>query len=305
MHIFRFLIVLLLLVWSAGFVLPAVAAETTQKTVLYQSDFSEPPEWTTNSPTRYYWDPTLQMFHFKAEGGTNGYAFVPVNYDGQSFNLDYDLIILKSDKDSAFRFGLISSEMDFTRGTNVLSIFDNGKYGPLMAVRVIDQNNKLKEVTSYYTSYCGGSPGCESVEFAENVTYHVTLRYSRELQNADIKVTEKESGNLVWGFFVPVGKDLFFMDRLAITTRGDYAFGPFTEGYIDNVELAIFTPVEPTPTTVAPTPTTMPLTTVPTMVPSTPSPTPSPTASPLETPILAIALSVTGLIAIGRLQKRG
>ncbi|MCU0632426.1 MAG: hypothetical protein MUC66_05580 [Methanolinea sp.] len=298
---FRILILLLLLTCCAGITLPTMAAETTQKTILYQTDFSQSPGWTTNSPTRYYWDPALQMYHFKAEGGTNGYSFIPVRYDGQSFTLEYDVIILTSEKNSAFRFGLISSEMDFSRGTNVLSSFENGKYGRLMSLRVIDQNNQLREATSYYTSYCGELPGCKTIEFQENVTYHVTVRYNKEIQNADIRVTEKESGTLVWGYFVSVGRDLFFMDRLAVTTKGDYAFGPFTEGYIDNVEVVAYSLVEVTPTTVEPTVTTPVVTVPPTTIPTTPAPTP--TSTPFAPHLSLAALGIAALFIVVRTMR--
>ncbi len=300
----RIFVLLLLLTCGVGFTLPSLAAETTQQAILYQSDFSQNPGWTTNSPTRYYWDPSLEMYHFKAEGGTNGYAFVPVKYNGQSFTLDYDVIILTSQKDSAFRFGMISSEMDFTRGTNVLSSFENGKYGRLLTFRVIDQNNQLRETTSYYASYCGNLPGCQTVEFENNVTYHVTVRYNKELGNADIKVTEKETGDLLWGYYVSVGKDLFFMDRLAITTRGDYSFGPFSEGYIDNVELVTYVPVEATPTTAVPTQVPSGVTDTPTTVPTTAKPTPAPTpTTPLGISHALVALAIAGLLSGNRIRR--
>ncbi|HII75594.1 MAG TPA: hypothetical protein HA264_00770 [Methanolinea sp.] len=298
------ILMLLLLGCCAILAFPATAAETTVKSVLYQSDFSESPGWNTNSPTRYYWDPSLEMYHFKTEGGTNGYAFIPVKYNGQSFIIDFDVVILTSQKESGFRFGLISSEMDFTRGTNVLSSFENGKYGKIMSLRVIDQNNQLREATSYYTSYCGNLPGCQTVEFKENMTYHVTARYTKELQHADIKVTEKESGELVWGYFVSVGRDLFFMDRLAITTRGDYAFGPFLEGYIDNVELVVFNPVETTPTTAVPMQVPTDVTTIPTTtVPTTPTPTPTP-STPLGDSLPLAAMGIAGSLLGNSIRRK-
>ena len=291
-------VLLLVLVLCAGTVLPSMAAQVIEKMTLYQSDFSQNPDWTTNSPTRYYWDPTLQMYHFKTEGGTNGYSFYPVQYDGQSFTLDYDVIIASSGVNSAFRFGLISSEMDFSRGTNILSCFENGKYGPIMSLRVIDQSNMLREATSYYTSYCGQVPGCDTVPFQENTTYHVTVKYNKELQNADIKVTEKETGKLVWGYFVSVGRDLYFMDRLAITTKGDYAFGPFSEGYIDNVELIALNLVEVAPATPVPEETTPHATAPPTAATTIATMTPTPTASPLPVPICIAAAGIPALLVL-------
>jgi len=291
---------LLVMIFSAGIVFHALGAQATEKTTLYKSDFSQDPGWTTNSPTRYFWDPDLEMYHFKTEGGTNGFSFTPFKYNGQSFVLDYDVTILTSNKNSAFRFGLISSEMDFSRGTNVLSSLENGKYGRLFSLRVIDQSNMLHEATSYYSSYCGEVPGCTTVEFKENVSYHITVKYNKELQNADVKVTEKESGNFVWGYFVTIGRDLYFMDRLAITTRGDYAFGPYAEGYIDNVELVAFTLVDVTPTT--PQPTTQVTTTPPTAIPTTPTPTP--TTQPSSIFVILSALCILSLLTGWRLGKK-
>jgi hypothetical protein len=270
--------ILALFILAAGLCcLAAPAIAEIQSMVLYRSDFSQDPGWTTNSPTRYYWDPDLQMYHFRTEGGTNGYACVPVGYGGDSFSLDYDVILLSVTNGGAFRLGITSDEMDITRGTNVLSIFEYGKYGQLMSLRVIDQNNHLHETSSFYDSYCKGQPGCDTRYFSENRTYHVTLRYNKELQNADARIIDKESGELVWGYYVDIGQDLFFLSRIAITTKGDYAFGSSAEGYIDNIELVVqrqVTPMPtPTPTETAPAPTTV-VTTNPAT--TTPIPTKSP-----------------------------
>ncbi len=295
---------LFLVICMAGLIVPAWA--DIQSVVLYKTDFSENPGWMTNSPSRYYWDSDREMYHFRTEGGTNGYSYVPLKYDDQSFTLDYDVIVLVSQPNSAFRFGLTSSEMDFTRGTTILSALENGKYGKLFSLRVIDQNNQLREISSYYASYCGSLTGCDTVEFRENTTYHVTVRYNRELRNADIKVVRKDTGEVVFGYFVPVAKELLFMDRLAITTKGDYLPGSYSEGYIDNVELSIMTQVTPTPTppptTVTATSTTA--TTIPTPSPErTTSPTPTQTA-PVPALIVVVSLAVSGGIAVSlRLKK--
>jgi hypothetical protein len=246
------------------------------------------------------------MYHFRTEGGTNGYAYVPLKYDDQSFTLDYDVILTVSQPNSAFRFGLTSSEMDFSRGTTILSALENGKYGKLFSLRVIDQNNQLREISSYYASYCGQLTGCDTVEFQENTTYHVTMRYNKELGNADIKVTRKDTGETVFGYFVPVAKELLFMDRLAITTKGDYLPGQYSEGYLDNVELAVLVQVTPTPT---PSPTTVPVTQTPagTTLPTpsterTTSPTPTQTA-PVPASLVVVALAVPGIAVSMRSRK--
>lgn len=269
---------------------PAMGADATVERTLYQSDFSSEPGWTTNSPTRYYWDPTREMYHFLAEGGTNGYSFVPIDYDGDSFVLEYDITILSITKDSAAHIGITSSEMDISRGTYVLSNFEYNKYGRMVALRVIDQNNHLHEATSFYESYCKGQPGCDSRFFEENKTYHVTLRYNKPLQNADMKVVEKETGEQLWGYYVDIGQDLFSMYRLAITTKGDYAYGPSTEGYLDNVKLTALVPVTPTPTPSL----TKPVITFTTSETTAPATSPTPTQSPIR---VSTILAAVGLLA--------
>jgi len=296
MHWSRSFTVLILVTFIAGFFLPAMA--DVQSKILYSTDFSENPGWITNSPSRYYWDSSLGMYHFRTEGGTNGYSYIPIKYEGQAFTLDYDVIILESQPNSAFRFGLTSMEMDFTRGTTVLSALENGKYGKLFTLRVIDQNNQMKETSSYYASYCGELTGCKTIEFKENTTYHVTVRYNKELRNADIKVVEKETGEVVFGYFVPVSRELLFLDRLAITTKGDYVSGPYSEGYLDNVELVILITAASTPVLTPTTASATNITTIATTVPITPfetatSPTPTKGASlPAILPVISIGAFV-------------
>lgn len=288
-----------LLILAGFFIVPVSSAEVSEKVVLYQTDFSTSPDWTTNSPSHYYWDPGMQSYYYNNEGGTNGYAFIPISYDGGPLVLEYDVTPVSTRKDGAFRFGITSSDMDIARGTVALAEFENGKYGKLMGLKIIDQNNHLHEISSWSGSYCGDQKDCNTVEFTDNVTYHVTMRYNQELQNADIRVTKKETGELVWGYYVTIGQDLEFLDRLAITSKGDYALENEAEGYLDNVELYTIRIVTTTPTP-TPSPTTIP-TTLPTSLPTT-TPTPTPTSAPLPvgSAIAALLISAGGLALLAR-----
>jgi hypothetical protein len=284
-----------MLILIGFFALPVSSAEVSQKVVLYQTDFSTSPDWTTNSPSYYYWDSAQQAYHYETEGGTNGYAFIPISYNGGSLVLEYDVTPVSTRKYGAFRFGITSDEMDVTRGTVVLSEFENGKYGFLIGLKVIDQNNHLHEVSSWSGSYCGDLKDCYTVEFRDNVTYHVIMRYNQDLQNADVRVTDKETGGLVWGYYVTIGQDLQFLDRLALTSKGDYALQNEAEGYLDNVELYTFRTVTTTPT---------PTTTIPTTSP-TPTPTQTPTPTPTSAPIPVGSVIAALVIAAGTLAWYG
>ena len=52
-----------------------------EEVLVYSSDFSSDPGFTTNNPSRYYWDVANQTYHFETEGGTNGYSFIPVDLE--------------------------------------------------------------------------------------------------------------------------------------------------------------------------------------------------------------------------------
>ena len=268
---------------------PVTAADV--KVTLYETDFSTDPGWITNNPSYYYWDVQREAYHFQTEGGTNGYSFIPVGYQRGSFTLEYDLVITSIKKDGAVRFGMTNTDMDISKGVNVLGVFEYGQYGRIMAIRVIDQNNHLHQTTSQYDSYCGDQPNCATKQFAENTTYHVVIRYNEELTQADIKVTNVDTGELLWGYFAPIGDQLYYINRLAITTKGDYAVGNTAEGYIDNISLITYVPV--TPATVVTTSPTTVATTVPTTVP-----TPTPTESPASPATLGVALATAAGIAI-------
>jgi hypothetical protein len=285
------------LLFLAAVLLTLPVSAVQEKIVVYSSDFSKDPGFTTNNPSRYFWDVANQQYHFETEGGTNGYAFIPVEVGNDPFTLEYDIHISAIEDDGAVRFGLTSTEMDISKAANILGIFENAQYGKLMGLQVIDQNNHLYETKSLYSMYCGGQRDCETKQYEENVTYRVAIRYNKELSQADIKVTEKKSGGLAWGFYVPLGQDLHSLSRLAITTKGDYILDNKAVGFIDNVELYTYREVVPTVEPTTPT-------TVPTTVPTT-TPTPTPTQSPLGTHLAWGALALTvGLLAAWR-KNRG
>jgi hypothetical protein len=265
------------------FIIP-IQAELSEKISIYQTDFSTNPNWTTNNPTRYYWNSTNEMYHYFVEGGTGGYASVPVPHD-ENFSLlvlEYDIIPIRTDIDSAFRLDLTGTDMNINKGPSIISEFSNKRDLHAMWLRVITQNSNLKEVGSLTSAYPG-----ETKTFEDNTTYHVTVRYNKDSGSSDIKI---ESNNTpVWGYFLSIDQELHFLDVLAITSVGDYGnIGHSAEGYIDNVDLYMYQQVEPTPaeTTIPSTPVPS-LTMVTTSVPPTPIPTTTQAASGLWIPVTA------------------
>lgn len=273
---------------------PPVSSASIDKVTIYSTNFSTNPLWQTNNPTRYFWDPQKEMYHYLIQPGTGGYTFVPLDYDGESFTLEYDFYPIRTDKELSFQFGMGSGEMDISRGTNVLSKFTNKKNGMLMWLQVITQNNNLAEVSSYHDSYGG-----QTTKWDDNETYHVVVRYNKELMNADMKVSYKNNQTLVWGYFVNFGQELHTLNRLMISSIGLYGnTETAAEGYIDNVELytmraavipTLTITAEPVITTPATIVTTVPVTT-----------TPTPTKAPATVAPVMLALGIAGAFMIGR-----
>jgi hypothetical protein len=271
----------------------------TEKVTLYQTDFSTNPNWTTNNPSRYYWNETAGLYHYFVEGGTNGYAFVPVPHDDSSFVLEFDVLPTRTDKDSVFRFGIMGTDMNINKGPSISTDFSNRKSVPSMWLRVVSQNNNLHEIGSLSSAYPG-----ETKVFEDGIPYHVTVRYQKERRTVDIKISEMTNNTPVWGYFLTLDQELFIMDRLAISSVGDYGnIGKSAEGFVDNIDLYTYREVVPNVTTPTTEPTTFPTVTTGEPTPSlTPMPTTTRAAAGPEAPLVASA--VIGLLAIaGRRRK--
>ncbi len=291
-----FVVILALTIFGMVLTLPVsatdqpVSSASREKVIIYATNFTTNPLWQTNNPTRYYWEPQKGMYHYLVQPGTGGYSFVPVDYNEESFTLEYDFYPVRTDKELSFQFGMGSSEMDITSGTNVLSKFTDKKNGKLMWLQVITQNNNLAEVSSAHDSY--GGP---TINFEDNQVYHVIVRYNKELMNADIKVSYRSNQTIVWGYYVNFGRELHTLNRLMISSIGMYGnTESMAEGFIDNVELSTMREVIPAPTTTAPI-ITAPVTTA---TPVRPTTTPTPTKAPGAPVTIILSLGIAGFGAL-------
>ena len=274
-------ITLLILVSAAGL---ARAAEMS--TTIYSTDFSSEPDWVTNNPYTNHWDESVGMFHYFLRDATNTFVYKKVPYEGESFELDYDLLPLNTDFQSSFRLGLGNMDMSINQGTTIISQFENGSYGDIMWLRVIDNQNQRREVSSYAQSY--GGP---SVRFTDGIPYHVSVVYDHDQKTATIAINFLSNGTSLWGYTLTSLSNLGVMDRIYLSTIGDFQNpNAVAEGYLDNVSLRLFFPSTTTgsrPSTSSPTVGTGGET--PGITPSLPTPLPVTTqrSTPVE-PFIAI-----------------
>lgn len=293
---------------------PVMAQSNEDPTVIYQTSFASDPLWTTNSPSSNYWDPTTGMYHFSIEPSSGGYVYVPVTLDSGSFALDYDFMLTRIDSGATFRMGLSGSEMDPSRGTNVISMFTNEKYGQIMWLHLVTPGNKLVEVNSQHDAVEMGSDAYKgpTTKYEVNKTYHVTINYADGTKTLSMKVRDVQSGKELWGYFIQSAETITGLNRIYLGSKGDYGQqNIYAQGYLDNVRLTrpSLTPiVSETPSA------TVPVTTVP--VPVTTSikptlrttiPTPYPTTTP-QSPVSGfvpvVAIGICGaLYSAGAMKK--
>lgn len=308
--------------------IPAVLAETDMNPkVIYQTTFSTDPKWETNNPSTNYWDQSRGMYHFSIEPSTGMYAYYPntgspqysqpLDYERGSFRLEYDVIFERIDEGATFRLGFSGSEMDPSKGPNVLSLFTNAKFGRIMWLRLVTNGNKMKEVNSQKGDTLSSGPSGyydgPTVKYELNKTYHVTVDYDDEEALLSMKVAEKTTGQEIWGYFVTVAQELHGMDRIYIGSKGDYGMTSiYARGYLDNVRLTVPASQAAGQTT-APTFVTTPLTTLPTPLPTTirtpgtvPAPVQETPQSPSSAlvPLAALCLGALSLSVVFRKDRK-
>ena len=235
-HLRPMVIAFLMLASAAGLVISAEA-----NSILYSTDFSSDPGWVTNNPYTNHWDQAKGMYHYYLPAAGATYIFKKIPYAGESFRLEYDLFPLKTDFQASFRLGLGNRDMYINQGSTIVSQFENGPYGNIMWLRVIDQSNQRREVSSYGSS--GGVYVGPSMRFSDGTPYHVAIEYNRDQKTASIAIEFLGNGTLLWGYTLSDIMNLGPMDRIYISTYGDTGNpSAAAEGDIDNVMVRAIVP---------------------------------------------------------------
>lgn len=302
---FSNLLFIAVIVVSIFFCISPVLADTdANQKVIYQETFSSDPHWQTKNPSSDYWDPNKGAYHFGIEPSTGNYAFIPVNYDGGAFTLQYDLTLMQVDPGATFRLGFSGTEMDRGKGPNVITEFTNAKYGNLLSLRLVTQNANLLEVSSAADSYNG-----PTINYELNKTYHVVVIYDDASNTVTERVSDKLTGRTIWSYYLNTLTPLKNMNRIYVGSIGDYSpMYHYAVGYIDSILLTQPSPVTPGQTTAAvltstvPTYSLHPTTQQTTRIPLTSIPTP--TQSPVSGFIPGAALAVLGSVAIIQRMKK-
>jgi len=193
-------------------------AKSADLQVVYSTDFSTDPGWTTNAPSDYYWDSGSQSYYQREVDGSNGYAFVsiPGLNGAQAWRLDFDINKTSGTGASDARFGFWDSDMT---GYSPYNLHVNQYWLFLLDWNSTAEGHNLAHIT-------------EAV--SEGTWRHVQLDYDPGSGNAYAKVALLD-GTLIGEVIQYVGP-LSGIDRLGMSTIGD-GYGGTGVSYIDNVVL--------------------------------------------------------------------
>ena len=110
---------LCLMICVFGLILSGVGtgvANTRQ--VVYETNFSTDPGWTTDQPANFYWESGWETYfihqtNYPEAYEPDRYTFVRVPYSGGPFRLEWDLEMLRCDWSAGISFGLFDSNLRY------------------------------------------------------------------------------------------------------------------------------------------------------------------------------------------------
>ena len=214
--------------------------------LIYQTDFSQDPQWQTDRPRLYFWDPAKQMYHFISDENL-GYAEIPVLYNGTSFRMEFDIIIPHADPGTFVHFGLSHYNASYNSQDAILGEFKSWRAGMYRNLKdgdkgfqiiAIDDMKRITDGGYNYACFLNREVDRSIPTFGENRIYHVIIIYEKDKDVITTKISdnlhEKNYYNCA-GMLDKLGK-FPNMDRLILAAReGENAY---IEGYIDNLTLS-------------------------------------------------------------------
>jgi hypothetical protein len=231
----------------------SVAGTATANTwqVVYQTDFSSDPGWTTDQPANYYWDAASQTYHIQPEHHYPGYqpsrfAYKLLPESVGSFDLRWDIKPTRCDWSIGIFFGIY----DETLRNGSPGHFIGGWLG----------NPDRGHMWDAGGSGVGGwaTMGSSYAGWAFNQWYTCSITYDAGTQMMTFDVRNRGSVSSIWTYtmLVPGGltNDLKYLGTSSgsMGENGTYpGVDPWAvaEAYIDNVVLYAYGPGENKPPT--------------------------------------------------------
>ena len=206
--------------------------------VIYQTDFSTDPGWTTDQPANYYWDAASQTYHIQPEHHYPGYqpsryayTLLPEAIEG-SFELRWDIKPTRCDWSIGIYFGIRDENLRLG-SHDIQAVFGNPDGGHMYGAGA---NGACGP--AYQDTYVGWA-----VQW-----YTCKLTYDAGTQMMTFDIRDQGSASSIWTCTMPVPcgltNDLKYLGTSSggIGDNGTYpGINPWAvaEAYIDNVVLSV------------------------------------------------------------------
>ncbi len=208
----RFAFLLLLYATTLFIFFVAVPANAATSQVIYQTDFSSDPGWTTDQPNNFHWDEvegayyahTLNQPTYNSTSQPSRYAYTLTDLNPViSYELSYDIKILSVEGgNGAVPFGLYGERL---YGFNQLNInFAGNNQDGTFSTRFVMIDGSLQLVTTEVNPGYNNDAGVDhQVGFGFGTWYTFHLRYDALTREYHFALTEKDSGMLVLEEIIP------------------------------------------------------------------------------------------------------
>ncbi len=193
--------------------------------LIYSSDFSSDPGWTTNNASNYYWDSGNQAYKVVMKDASDEYGSKSITWDGCSFKFEFDVKVVSLGWAGDIRFGLMRSGRNMENQPYVWFNYARGDLGYGVLVRTRNDLGQIVE-DSYYPS---------SLEL--NVWYHNMAVYDASTAKLTFQITKVSDGSVFRSGILENVGTITGLSELGVSKIGDnYSPGATGDGYIDNVE---------------------------------------------------------------------
>jgi hypothetical protein len=213
-------------------VLAAAGSGIVKADVLYQTDFSSDPGWTTDRPSDYYWDSTNEAYNLTVcnetpAGQPANYFYKLLPHSLSSFTLTWDQKVTQQQWPCNIQFGLSDSSLGY-----------NGSGQSFMSVWGVAQQGYHMELYAYGASGLSLGAGPYNV-WELNQWYTCAITYDAGTHTASYSVKERGASTYISDltFDVPGGitHDLVYLGTS--NDFGGYYGSSVDQGLIDNVIL--------------------------------------------------------------------
>jgi hypothetical protein len=220
----RWLRLALVMVTVSVVALVESSASAVQWQVLYETDFSTDPNWTTNDPAKLGWDAATETYHGIQTNNQPSYASTDVTaFDpNKTWRLEFDSVINSCAWSAGMDMGLFGSGI--------------GSPGALNAV--LDQSNvDSGHVTALYTN--GAANYTYSPSWESGTWYHSLMEFDSDAEAITLTITVRDTGDPKWSFTHAAASFPTDLTKIGVSRENMYWDGVNTVDYnLDNVVLS-------------------------------------------------------------------